>query len=66
MLFILTRVTERRFNVKCMLAPFSFNGDMTLVEALGWPMLAIVLTIVSTIRVICKNTCAQVITSICF
>lgn len=66
MFFILIGVTERQFNVICLLTPFSFSRDVTSVEALGWLLLAIVLTIVSTIRMICKNTCCQIIASICF
>lgn len=66
MFFILIGVTERQFNVICLLTPFSFSRDVTSVEALGWLLLAIVLTIVSTIRMICKNTCCQIMASICF
>lgn len=46
MFFILIGVTERQFNVICLLTPFSFSRDVTSVEALGWLLLAIVLTIV--------------------
>lgn len=48
MFFILIGVTERQFNVM-LVNSFSFSRDVTSVEALGWLLLAIVLTIVSTI-----------------